>query len=784
MAAFAYVYEWTLPRPSCESSHVTKWALIFASSLLVLSACSGDDDDDSTVKDRDAGQAVRDAGDNTPRDGGDVTGRDGGTPRDAGDNTPRDGGMRDGGVSTSGLDNRPPNPTCTAPMPPNNARVQIQTTAVYQSAGSFNRPIFALQAPGDGTRWYVVEQAGRVLVFDDVPTPGAADTFVDIRGTVDDGPNEAGLLGMAFHPDYANNGYVYLSYTTGGPLTSRIVRYTVNGAGTALQTNTAFEIYSIRQPFGNHNGGMIAFGPDGHLYFGLGDGGSGGDPLGAGQDITTDLGAILRLDVDGGSPYAIPPTNPFYQVTGRDEIYAYGLRNPWRFSFDRVTGELWAGDVGQNRLEEVDIVQLGGNYGWNIREGDRCYNNPNCDSSGLIDPVATYGRGEGQSITGGYVYRGTQVPGLEGVYLYADFVSGRLWGLFENLQTGEYEDDVLLNTGQNIASFAEGVDGELYIMTFGGQMLQIQIDGNPPVDNFPTLLSQTGCVDTNDPTVPVAAMIPYEVNAPLWSDDATKRRWFAVPDGETITVGADGDFDFPNGSVLMKEFSVNGQRVETRLMMRHMDGTWAGYTYEWNDTETEATLLESSKRVDVNGTTWRIPSRGECMGCHTSQAGRSLGLEVAQQNAPFTYPRTARTANQLETYSEVGFLTSPIGDVTQLDSLPSYGDMNAPLEERVRGYLHSNCANCHRMDGVARGMLDMRYDVALGDTGLCDPPLLGDYGLNNPLVVAPGNPQRSMLSFRMGTLEAPRMPPLGSEIVDSEGVTLVNGWINALNACP
>ena len=759
----------------------TRSLLVVGSLALAVTACSGDDGQDDDVVARDAGVAPRDAGAST-RDAGTSTNRDGGASADGGE---RDGGTeRDGGVSLVGLDDRPANPGCLAPPPPSTGRVQIRLTPVYQSAGSFSRPIFATQAPGDSSRWYVVEQAGRVRVFDDTPNPGQATTAIDLRSIVDDGPNEAGLLSMAFHPDFATNRYVYLSYTTGSPLTSRVVRYTADATGATFDASTDFEIFSVRQPFGNHNGGMIAFGQDGHLYLALGDGGSGGDPNGNGQNINTVLGAILRFDVDGGSPYAIPPTNPFAQTQGADEIFAWGLRNPWRFSFDRVTGELWAGDVGQGRLEEVDLIELGGNYGWNIREGDTCYNSNNCDTAGLIDPVAVYGRSEGVSITGGYVYRGTNIPGLVGVYLYADFSSGRLWGLFEDPNTGDREPDVLLNTGLNVASFAEGNDGEVYVVAFDGTLRRIELDGNPPMDAFPTLLSETGCVDASDPKLPAAGLIPYDVNAPLWSDGAAKQRWMALPDGETVTVGADGDFDFPNRTVLMKRFELNGRLVETRLFMRHMDGQWAGYTYAWNDAQTDATLLESSRRVDVAGTSWRIPSRGECMACHSSAAGRSLGLEIAQLNRVLAYPSTGRTANQLATLSAIGVLADPIADVTALPAFFEYDDDTAPVADRTRGYLHSNCANCHQAGGPAQGMLRLRYDTALADSGMCDEPTAGSFGITDARVVAPGSPARSVLSYRMHTLEAPRMPRIGSEVVDPVGTALVDAWITGLGSCP
>lgn len=342
-----------------------------------------------------------------------------------------------------------------------------QALAVEQAFGglSFNQPVALLQAPGDDAHFYVVEQGGRVWVFD---SAGAARSlYLDIRERVESG-GEKGLLGMAFDPKFATNGRVYLSYTgrgAGDQLTSYVSRFVVPAGASTPDAASEQVVISVAQPYQNHNGGQIAFGPDGLLYIGWGDGGSAGDPQGNGQNTATLLGKILRIEVtDAG--YAIPADNPYAQGGGRGEIYAYGLRNPWRWSFDRVDGTLWVGDVGQNKWEEIDIIQKGGNYGWNVREGAHCYNATSCRSEGLIDPVAEYARTEGISVTGGYVYRGTAIPGLQGTYVYGDFGSGRVWGL---RRTGEgYASEVLLDTGLAIASFAESNQGELYVLDYGG----------------------------------------------------------------------------------------------------------------------------------------------------------------------------------------------------------------------------------------------------------------------------------------------------------------------------
>jgi len=324
-----------------------------------------------------------------------------------------------------------------------------------------------------------------VWVFDNDPNVAAATLFIDIRNRVDSGPNEAGLLGMAFHPGWGNNGNfeVFLSYTrSGAPLESYVSRFYSLDNGATLDDGVEDVIMIVLQPFGNHNGGNIEFGPDGFLYAGWGDGGSGGDPQDNAQNTSTLLGTVTRVDVDGGSPYGIPADNPFAananctQGVGNaacPEIFAWGLRNPWRWSFDSNNGDLWVADVGQVTLEEVDRVTLGGNYGWRCREGSSVFDTSGNCPTGLIDPITEYGRSAGQSITGGYVYRGSAIAALQGQYVFGDFLSGRIWAVAANSSTGSMLNE-LLNTDASISSFAVGNDNEIYVLDYAaGTILQI-----------------------------------------------------------------------------------------------------------------------------------------------------------------------------------------------------------------------------------------------------------------------------------------------------------------------
>lgn len=342
---------------------------------------------------------------------------------------------------------------------------------------SFTRPV-DLQHPGDGSnRLFVVEQRGVISVFENDASASNKTTFLDIQDKVDDRGNEEGLLGLAFHPDYAANGYFYVNYTVAAEGGRTVVsRFEVSQDDpNRADPDSELEILSFAQPYDNHNGGQVSFGPDGYLYIAVGDGGSGGDPHGHGQDRATLLGSILRIDIDNqenGRNYGIPEDNPFAGNSEgfREEIYAYGLRNPWRFSFDPETGQLWTADVGQNAYEEIDIIESGRNYGWNIMEGHHCFEpEEGCDRSGLVPPVWEYERDLGISVTGGFVYRGPALTQLTGQYIYADYASGRVWAL-DNSNPDEPVNTQLLQAGFSISSFGVDQDNELYLCGFDGKI--------------------------------------------------------------------------------------------------------------------------------------------------------------------------------------------------------------------------------------------------------------------------------------------------------------------------
>jgi uncharacterized repeat protein (TIGR03806 family) len=734
-------------------------------------------------------------------------------------------------LSPWGIDTRPANPTCLAPPRPvsaTNMNVGLQPMFPNLAPSS---PIAVYRnklAPGaaEPMRWFVMERGGKVYTFVDPnasKTGGAnekAQVFLNIN--VDAG-GEGGLLSLAFDPQFPTNHIVYASYTGVSPTAgcakraadwdcSQIARYTVtqNGDGTFTQSAEQ-SIFRLAQPYSNHNGGDIAFGPDGYLYIGFGDGGSAGDPECSGQTLKSPLGKILRIDPRSvGSGYAIPNDNPFpspspspspcldYNVdldTVRTqncpEIYAWGMRNPWRWSFDSVppagAAGLWVGDVGQNLIEEVDFVEKGKNYGWNRKEGTNDYSTACTPAdTNYVPPLVEYDHaGIGRSITGGFIYRGTAIPALAGGYVFGDYGTGGVYVIPDayNISATIKNPTALFPVGNPaLVGFGEDEDYELYIITFNA--IFKMVPATPPMQEttFPQKLSQTGCVDPNDPTKPAGGLIPYEVNAPLWSDGADKRRWLAIPDGTQIHVNSDGHWALPVGSVLMKEFSLNGQRLETRLLVHHDDGDWAGYTYVWDDNGTDATLIDGRLQKVYGTQTWTFPGRADCLACHTTAAGRSLGPDTRQFNRDIVYP-DGRYANQLDTLAHLGMLDTAI---MSPGAFVSYSGTD-PVDVRARTYLHANCSHCHRPGSTAGNFTaaNFLYDTAFADMNICNVnPIQGNLGIAGAKLLAPGDTASSLVSVRMHRTDEYRMPKVGSSVVDPVGTQVVDGWISSLTTCP
>lgn len=761
----------------------SKWlwtALACAASAAALGACGDDDPAGSSVFPSDAGIDVE-------------AGQEGGTgdaDADAGEPPV---------PSAYGLDERPVNTTCLAPARPS-SDVKVGFDQVFADVSFQNGLMAMAQIPGDASRWFAALRNGLVVSFPVQGASGAPDVVADVpqlAGMPIQAAGEGGLLGFAFHPDFASVGQLFVSWTTtGGPadMRSTVGRLTSSDGGATFSSYETI-VAPFDQPASNHNGGGVAFGPDGYLYLGFGDGGSSNDAFGHGQNLEGMFAKILRIDVDtppaAGETYVIPPDNPFAGGGGEPATYAWGLRNPFRISFDRDSGELWVGDVGQNAWEEIDVVELGGNYGWPCREGTHDYltEPPKCpDMTGLIDPVYEYAHQGSASVTGGVVYRGTSIEGFAGTYVFGDYATKELFALDFDPVSGEAVAEVINPEGPfaGWSGFAQDAEGEVYALSLFPPAVYklVATEEGTPV-TFPQKLSETGCFDPSDPAKPAGGLVPYGVNAPLWSDGAGKERYMALPEGGTIEVGEDGDFVFPIGTVLVKTFWLAGKRVETRLFVRHDDGEWGGYSYEWDDDQSDAMLLPSSKTKEVGGVSWLFPSRANCVQCHTEAAGRSLGPEVGQLNGDHVYPSTNRIANQLATLDHIGLFAEPLAQPPeQLVAYPDPSGSGA-VEGRARAYLHANCSHCHRPNGPGRSDMDLRFGTAFADTKTCGvDPQDGDLGIEDAKIVAPGDPARSVLIARPDATDANRMPPLASDVVDTGAIELLESWVEGLTACP
>jgi glucose/arabinose dehydrogenase len=713
-------------------------------------------------------------------------------------------------AQTCGLTSRVPFAGHAFPLESVPVPQPMTAVEAFPALPTFTRPVFVGAAPDGSNRLFVLEQAGRILVFPNDPNVSGAElsVFLDIRdpaGEVNDSGNEMGLLGLAFDPDFATNGFFYVNYTAsvancaaGAGLCTKIVRFTVpvatpNDADEA----SAFPILQFAQPASNHNGGMLAFGSDGLLWIATGDGGFGGDPDENAQNVNVPLGKLLRIDVDGDDfptdaqrNYRIPPGNPYAGGGGLGEIWAYGLRNPWRFSFDRVTADLYVGDVGQNAWEEIDFVPAaavaapptgGIDFGWDVCEGTHDFEG-NCATDPSWKPVIEYPHDPNQpnhgfSVTGGYVYRGDALPALYGAYLYADHVTARVWAWNGVVPAAPTQ----IATLSAVSSFGEDQSGELYLVRLTpGDIFRLQPTA-PPAAQFPTQLSQTGLFSDIVNLVPAPGMIEYDVIAPQWSDGAEARHWIALPGTQTIGFRPTDAFDLPVGTVLVMQLDLPAvpRRVETRVLLRQTD-RYAAFTYRWDSAQTDATLLTDafSEEIPVGPSTtqtWNYPSPTACLGCHSAVEGRLLGVRTRQLHRAFDYPPAD---DQLHAWSCIGLFEPPLPDPAGFGAYVAPDDTGASAQRRARSYLAANCANCHQPGGPAPTM-DLRYRSLLGGLDAIGvAPTEGTLGIPNALRIRAGVKEESVLWHRVqSTLAAERMPK-GSLVPDALATAFLGAWID------
>ncbi len=705
---------------------------------------------------------------------------------------------------------------------------------------TFKNPLHMTRAPGID-RFFVTEQAGRIVSFRTNQQVAKADLFFDLTKELSSWDKKRvkrveAAYALVFHPRFEKNRYCYICYVLestkpGEQLAegSRIARFRVTDTDPP-RVDPKSEKIIITWLAGGHNGCDLHFGPDGFLYISTGDGTPPNPPdgLDTGQDLTDLLSSILRIDVDRadkGKPYAVPPDNPFIKTPkARPEIWAYGFRNPWRMSFDRVTGDLWVGDVGWELWEMVYRVQKGGNYGWPVMEGRQPVKpEGKRGPTPILPPTLDFPHTEAASITGGYVYHGKKFTDLVGAYICGDWVTRKVWGT-RFMKRGQ-EDHIsshreLAQGGQRVVAFAEDTDGELFIVHYDEKGSIHQLVANeaaketrPP---FPTRLSETGLFASVPAHIPAAGVVPFSIQAEQWQDHATAERFLGLPGTSKAKfydapVDVSGDFFrtqvvFPKDGVLAKTISLEMERGEPKSRRRletqvlHFDGlTWRGYTYAWNGQQTDAVLVgakgmeKTFSVVDRQAPggkrkqTWHFPSRTECLLCHNPWTGFTLAFTPAQVNREHRY--NGAMENQVRTLTNAGYL-SLLHKEDKVDglwqgSLPDYlvgpSDSRKTLEQRARSYLHANCSHCHQWGGGGTANLDLRATTSLDDSRTLEAqPVQGSFDIADAQILAPGDPYRSILYYRMARLGPGHMPHLGSEIVDRAGLKLIHDWIRQL----
>jgi uncharacterized repeat protein (TIGR03806 family) len=642
--------------------------------------------------------------------------------------------------------------------------------------------LWAVQASGDG-------KGAQIVRISADPDSAESEMILEL-------PHQL-TYSICFHPKYVNNSYVYIF--SNGPREepvrlNTITRYTVARV-LPHRIEPASKEVVIQWKSSGHDGGDMAFGRDGFLYLTTGDGSSDSDTWNSGQTLDDLLGSVLRIDVDrrdGNRPYGIPADNPFVDRVGaRPEIWAYGLRNPWRMAADRESGQIWVGNNGQDLWETAHLIRRGENYGWSVTEGSHpFYLERSRGPTPIVPPTIEHAHAEFRSLTGGVVYRGDRFPELDGAYIYGDYSSGRIWAMKHDGRRPLWHREIADTTLQ-IASFRVDPRGELLITDNGSGFYRlVRAPKSERAVPFPTRLSDTGVFDAVRENRPDSGLIPYSVNAPGWSDGAEVERFLALPGAAKVGFESSRGWNFPDGTALVQNLSIvrkpgapaSRARIETRVLLRQQ-GEWAGYSYRWNDDQSDATLVGKNGDEVVlppSGQKWRFPSRSECMSCHSRAANFVLGVTGSQLNRAHDYSGTRD--NQLRALDHIGLFSSPLPKPPrELDALVNPRDESAALEARARTYLHVNCSVCHVEAGGGNSMMELGLPTPREKMRLVGArPQHDTFGIADAMLVAPGDPSRSVLIHRLSRRGRGQMPPLVSNRVDEQGVALLRAWIASL----
>lgn len=713
---------------------------------------------------------------------------------------------------------------------------------------AFERPVVLTSAPGTD-RFFVAEHNGKLFSIPNDQNCESPDAFLDVKDLVAQLEESSGedltyvaTYGLTFHPDFERNRQCYVCYVVQSadkskgqhPHGTRVVRLKVSDADPPVADPKSEQLV-ISWLQGGHNGGCVKFGLDGNLYISTGDGGFAFPPDGrnSGQNVGNLLSAVLRIDVDqsdGDRNYSIPDDNPFVDLKdARGEIWAYGMRNPWKMSFDRLTGDLWAGDVGWESWELVYRIQKADNYGWSLVEGRQpVHTERERGPTPIVPPVLDIPHTDGASVTGGFVYRGKKFPELVGTYIFGDWETRRIWGInADGKSIGKRRD--LIEPTVRIVGFAEDNAGELYLLDYDEGTIHTPIpnDVEVPVRPFPKRLSETGLFTSVVDHQLAPGVESFAINAKLWADHAEATRFIGVPGTAGVGFRSTPEkvggsmfsrkMEFPKNSVVAKTISLemaagdsdSARRVETQLL--HFDGRfWRGYTYEWNEEQTDATLVADSGRsrvFDVTDVTapggvrhqrWKFHSRTECLRCHNPWSEHTLAFNIAQLNRRGATGDSA--GNQIDELRKTGLLydilhkadpenpydtdgrSQPVYRLPKLTA--PFGD-SGTLDERARSYLHVNCAHCHQNGGGGSAYVHLKSDLSISDTKALDArPTQGTFAIHDAKILAPGDPYGSVLYYRMAKIGSGRMPHIGSSLVDEQGLRLMNEWIRQLPARP
>ena len=727
-----------------------------------------------------------------------------------------------------------------------------------------NFPIALDRVPGTDDLLVIAQgrSYGETTIFrvKDDPAATEAETLLETSGG-------GTAYGICFHPQFAKNGYLYVGWNgrlekgEKAPKKTVVTRYTWDH--TERKIDPASELHIISWESDGHNGADADFGLDGMLYVTSGDGTSDSDTNMRGQDLTQLTAKVLRINVDHpdeGKQYSVPKDNPFIGQEGIvPETWAYGLRNPWRITVDPKTGHVWVGNNGQDLWEQIFFVRKGDNYGWSVYEGSHIfYAERKLGPHPHVLPAAEHHHSEARSLTGGVVYHGARLPDLAGAYIYGDHSTGKVWAMKHDGKRPLWH-KLLMDTTFNISGFGLDSQGELLVADHrgGGDGAFYYLEPTPPVtepNTFPRKLSESGLFAHVAMHEMQPGVIPYSVNSPLWSDGAHKERFLAIPHKEDknmrIEFGGNRGWNCPDETVLVKSFALettvgdpaSRRWIETRFLTKQA-GEWVGYTYLWNDEQTDAGLVAAEgadreyeirvprSREHPDGLMrqkWHYPSRTECMVCHSRAANFVLGLTELQMNKDHDYG-DGHVENQLAVLERLGMLKvnaaadtlkflkddlkkqgldekdanrkfdeltksrlqrTAKGDSSLLggsperyQKLPNPYDASQPLEARARSYLHANCSICHVEAGGGNAQMQLEYSTELAKMGVIDaPPLHHKFGIEDARIVAPGDPERSVLLHRLshrgqGTGQ---MPQLATNLVDQQAVKLFEEWIRSV----